>query len=175
MKTNVMRGRHKEHGNAIVVAVLGLIGVILAAMITKGYFDNPPPETSREAPTPLPAPATFPEPAAAPSVAKERTLSVYSPCNEVLRIATNHLDKSGDRKNNGFYEISPGAIVEIPTMYSYVFLNGKPLYYYTRTVSGAAVEEGSRQEIVGGKQVGMKRAKKELENGETTVLNMQCP
>ena len=175
-----MRPRIQERGNAVVVAILGLLGVVVAAMISRGCFDHTGNvgSSSSEATSPasvqIPTPPTsYQLPAQIP--AKEHALSVFNPCSEPLRIAVNHLDKTGDRRNNGLYEIQPGTIVEIPTLYSYVFLNGAPLYYYTRTVDGAPVEEGSRQEIVGGKKVGMTRAEKRLELGETSVLNLRCP
>lgn len=52
---------HKTHqrGNAVLVALIGLIGVVLSALISRGYFDSKE-ETQAAAPPAWPAPAPAP-------------------------------------------------------------------------------------------------------------------
>lgn len=56
-----MKNRAKQHGNAVLVALIGLIGMVLSALISRGYFDNKA-ETQAAAPEASVAPEPTPLP-----------------------------------------------------------------------------------------------------------------
>ena len=59
-----MKNTQHQRGNAVLVALIGLIGLVLSALINRGYFDGKEEETQAAvaAHEPAPAPETAPEP-----------------------------------------------------------------------------------------------------------------
>jgi|GEM_PF-4063000 len=56
-----MNNKANQRGNAVLIALIGLIGVVLSALIGRGYFDSKE-ETQAAAVAPEPATAPAPEP-----------------------------------------------------------------------------------------------------------------
>lgn len=58
-----MKNTPRQRGNAVLVALIGLIGLVLSAMISRGYFDN---KEETQAAIVAPEPAQAAEPALPP-------------------------------------------------------------------------------------------------------------
>jgi len=56
-----MKSTQHQRGNAVLVALIGLIGIVLSALISRGYFDDKK-ETQVVIVAPEPAPAPEPTP-----------------------------------------------------------------------------------------------------------------
>lgn len=54
-----MNNKANQRGNAVLIALIGLIGVVLSALIGRGYFDS---KEETQAAAVAPEPATAPEP-----------------------------------------------------------------------------------------------------------------
>ncbi|MEK6667696.1 hypothetical protein [uncultured Aquabacterium sp.] len=59
-----MKNTQHQRGNAVLVALIGLIGLVLSTLINRGYFDGKEEEIQAAivAPEPASAPETAPEP-----------------------------------------------------------------------------------------------------------------
>lgn len=177
-----------QRGSAIVIALMSLIVVMAAVLVAKGCESEPvaADTPTAQAPTFPPPPAVLPAPvavaveetapehaAATPALPGVPVLAVSNPCSQPLSMAVNVADTSGQRVNEGFFRVDPGPAKAPTTRHGPIYLHDQTVYFYTETLGNEPVETGKKREIVGDRQLTMKRVN--LDPPAMTTITLECP